>query len=178
MKTVLRALVALVLITSLDGCVATRYVETQLDRLSPEVCLERPTEAWASPRDGKLFVRSTEVKAVSMDLMRWESSLSRELPDQVAAYDAARPGRIERLIPAKDWKAPEGSREIELEHGPNRSLLVEIAGTKRTLMTWSDRTSRPARVAQVLVLPATLAFDLAFYPIEMLVTIVLPRTSP
>ena len=171
MKTMLRALVALVLVASLDGCVATRYVETQLGRLSPDVCLERPTEAWTSPRDGKLYVRSTEVKAVSMDLMRWESSLSRELPDQVAVYDGACPGRIERLIPAKDFTPPDGSREIELEFikGPTRSLLVQLTGTKWSLATSLDRTNRPARVAQVLVLPATLAFDLAFYPIEMLV---------
>jgi hypothetical protein len=176
MKTVLRALVALVLVASLDGCLATGFVEGRLNRLSPEVCLERPTAGWISPHDGELYVRSTEVKAISSNLGLWETnSHARDLPDQVAVYDAARPGRIERLIPAKDFEPPEGSREVELVTGPTRALLVQIAGTKWSLATSLDRTCRPARVAQGLVMPATLAFDLALFPIEMPVLALLLR---
>jgi hypothetical protein len=165
----MRAIVALLLVASLDGCVATSFTADRFNRLEPEVCLERPTRAWISPRGDELYVLSTRVVAISENFSLWETnSHARALPDQVAVYDASRDGRIERLIPAKDFTPPSGSRELELEPVvPGLGFWVRDAGTRRQLFTSLRTKCTTAEVARPLVLVPLLAVDLAFFPFEL-----------
>jgi hypothetical protein len=168
MKTVLRALLALVLVASLDGCVATTYVTGQINRLEPEVCLDEPTRAWRSPDGRALYVRATQVKAISTNPVWWGSSCCEDLPDQVAVYDADGAGKIARLVPAKGFVPPAGSEEVELERAAGGGgFFVRIGETVRWISLSIKKTCVTARIAHGVTMPATLALDAAFFPVEL-----------
>jgi hypothetical protein len=170
----MRFFLALFLALTLQGCVVSGAVETELLTFSGTYQLDEPTRAWASPDASKVYLEAKRVTSLSDDwnLLWGASSVVTKRPDQVAVYDVSGRGQVERLVPARCFVPPRGSKELPLGHDEELGLFVEVAGARLPLSTTVKRLCRPAQVVWCVVLPFTLTIDLALAPVELVALLV------
>jgi hypothetical protein len=164
----MRMLLPLFFVLSLQGCVATQFVDAKLSSFSPELELRAPKRAWVSRGGGELYLLATRVRATAPDPSVYGWSIERDHPDQVAVYDLSGRGNVERLIAAKDFAPPDGSRELAFDsRATDRTLVVQVGGATRCLELHASSTCFAAEIARAVTLPLLVAIEVPLSPFEL-----------